>query len=138
VNFFKILFPSWLFFDRVGALPRLSWRPHDLGQNQGPWIPLGQTRPPLWRELFYNPERNQLHAIDTLLQRFLTELSHASESQTGTDSVTFHLIEAYVRFCVREQSAAEMNFQVRISVMESQDQGIRESDVLIFECENNK
>jgi hypothetical protein len=64
----RILVPSWRFFDRVGIHPQLFVR------TQGDWV-LAVTQPRLrWYSLFFNPQYNYYHACNNLLERLILEL----------------------------------------------------------------
>lgn len=70
--FLPVLFPSWRFFEQIGASPRIevclngAWQPVKLGPETQH---IGQTV----RRLLWNPDRNEALFLTALAERCLTE-----------------------------------------------------------------
>jgi len=80
----RILIPTWRFFNAVGPQFEL------LVRVQGEWrVAFGQPRL-RWYTLFFNPSGNSYHAVQNLLERLVSEVSAGAEAST---LVSFALVK---------------------------------------------
>ena len=69
----RVFIPSWRFFDRVGARPRVY-----VGAGSS-WRPLFTPPPRRWWRLLFNPAGNLHHANQNLVERLLSEVSRTDD-----------------------------------------------------------
>jgi hypothetical protein len=79
----RLFVPVWRFFDREGLRPEL-WV---LERNE--WRRLNERPPLKWYALVFNPEFNQFHALNNLLERLIQEL----QTQKPEELVSYRLVE---------------------------------------------
>lgn len=83
----RILIPTWRFFDSVGISPEL------LVFSDNAWRPF-LARPKLhWYSLFFNPRGNFYHAYNNLLERLIVEMADGGDP---AQLVSFALIKDLV------------------------------------------
>lgn len=103
----RILIPTWRFFDAVGVHPELFVR------IQGEWQPV-ITRPRLrWYSLFFNPGYNRFHACNNLLERLILEL--AGDVKSIERLVSYKLVENLAREFARAR-AHDSLFEFKVTI----------------------
>ena len=71
----RVLIPTWRFFDAVGDFPELLLKVNGRWQNANP-------RPRFsWYSLFFNPAGGLYHARNNLLERLLQEIAAGGDSE---------------------------------------------------------
>ena len=100
----RALMPSWKFFDEVGPGFELQFRVAGTIHDPEAWhlVRLEFRSSPF--SLFFNPQRNLIHALDSLVERIVIE-TQSLDTQTQLDfekSVTYSLILNWVRRCAKE------------------------------------
>lgn len=103
----RILIPTWRFFDSVGIHPELFVR---VG---GEWLP-AVPRPKMhWYSLFFNPEYNRYHACNNLLERLILELAEGSAIE---QLVSYKLVEDLARTFALARSSSVGLFEFKICI----------------------
>jgi len=98
LHLFRVLFPSWRFFDEVDLAPvlwvRISNNADAFGSEAfGEWTEcLRKTGARTWTGLFLNGRENALHACHSLLKQFVLNL----EEGDAESSVSLELVENLV------------------------------------------
>ncbi len=100
----RALVPSWKFFDKVGPGFELQFRVAGTIHDPEAWhlVRLEFRSSPF--SLFFNPQQNLIHALDSLVERIVIE-TQSLDAQTQLDfekSVTYSLILNWVRRCAKE------------------------------------
>jgi hypothetical protein len=104
----RILVPSWRFFDRIGIHPQLFVRFKD------DWI-LASSRPSLrWYSLFFNPAYNYYHACNNLLERLILELAENSENIETL--VSYQIVKTLARDFARERLSLQGPIEFKITI----------------------
>ena len=111
LNFFKVFFPTWSFFNTFNNTPILQFKifPED------PWADL--TPPPRRHELslFFNARVNYQHACNNHLLQWLQEMQKMDEEQLKNieSSQAFQIAQNMVSFGLRQNHVFE-SFQFRL------------------------
>ena len=93
----RAFFPSWKFFDDVGAVPVLLVRAGDREDALGPWQPCLGTAPRRWRALFLNAEANLLLAYGSLLTQLVADVEELPDDADVCELVSYQLTHHLVR-----------------------------------------
>ena len=112
IQLFRVLLPSWKFFDGLVDAPVLYHRVSQDGVNFGEWsqtIPKAQKR--RFKNLLLNSNENYLFAAHALLEYFKNDLQEKSDSQ-----VSLELIKNLVLYRLKEldQISEVSFFQIRL------------------------
>lgn len=112
LQFFRLFFPSWKFFDSVGSLPKLYFQ---IESRQ--WEPLLHSPPIVWWNLFVNSEGNLHHAYQNLVNRLVLDLNQLS-SNSPDELTSFQLVEQLVRSQIHQLNRYEKGqiYRFKISV----------------------
>ena len=119
VQLFRVLFPSWRFFDVMGETPTLYYRVASSSEDLGEWqaaLEKPELRSPYWPfNLFLNSENNFVLAGYSLVEQLVSdmeemygEIQGETQGVTGRDSeelersVSFQLVDNLVRFQIRQ------------------------------------
>jgi len=106
---FRLLFPSWKFFNCVGEIPQLLVREQD---RYGAWSdrqPLCQPRKRQWFHFWINSEYNDFLARGSVLQRFCEQVEEYSEN-TDDRSVdlrtfsTYRMLQRFVELVISRRT----------------------------------
>jgi hypothetical protein len=93
---FRLLFPSWAFFDAVTDVPRLELRVRSADELKGTWVAVLRAPSRGGRHVLFNPEGNEQLALQAVVDRF------AAECETGiADAVSLALVEQIAAQAVR-------------------------------------
>jgi hypothetical protein len=90
----RLLFPSWAFFDHAGDVPELEVRPQSAQLDV--WYPVVQPPARRWWQMFLNPRGTQALAVQTLVERWHSEVEESEESVV-TRALVERLVAEYVR-----------------------------------------
>jgi len=111
----RVLIPSWRFFDDVGHVSKLFYQV-DTAQK---WQPCFQPQARHWYQLFLNPHTNLRLALNSLVDRLMSEIS-AINPQANKDqlpqSVSYQLVENLVRHQVRSLLPKAQSFRFKIVI----------------------
>jgi len=113
IQLFRVLLPSWKFFDRVASVPRLWVRFSQDGKSFSDWIdrlPRKGSRD--WGRLFLNPRENKLFAAHSLLSQF----AEAPEEGASKDLVVRLALHGLTGDPVLDESLKAAQLQFRIEV----------------------
>lgn len=89
MTLFRIFIPTWRFFDRIGARPRL------LIETADGWRPLFKPPRRHWWRLVFNPGGNLHHANQNLTDRLLDEVGRVDDVRHLTSyQIVTHLARA--------------------------------------------
>jgi hypothetical protein len=106
-HLFRVLLPSWRFFDRAAALPRMEVRYGEDENELGPWsnpFPVQPHR--AWGRIFLNARENEKFAAYGVISQFIED---------PDNPVSKALIERLAEQCLRRMgSPAEKLLQFRI------------------------
>lgn len=110
----RVLIPSWRFFDDVGHVSKLFYQTNLATQ----WQPCFQPQPRHWYQLFLNPQTNLRMALNSLVERLVSEISEATEASKDQipQSVSYQLVENLVRHQARSQNVNIKTFRFKIIV----------------------
>ncbi len=93
-DFFRVLIPSWRFFDQTSAVPKLYARVTHRGQIGSSWLPVLAPPQLKWYSLFLNPEGNLYHANCNLLDHLLQSPEDAEARRILHRVVRHFLLQA--------------------------------------------
>lgn len=122
---FRVLFPSWRFYDDVNYVPFLYYRFGHDEKNFGEWK---LVLPKLKRNIFnilINPEANLTHAYNTLIQQLEQDKEEVSEENKNdfVKSVSYNLIKNLVQkqifFSHQLKSKFYFQFKIRAALPEN-------------------
>ena len=112
---FRVFFPSWRFFDRLGATPRLEYRRLNRPGDDR-WI--DALPPPNRRaltEIVFNPQGNLRLAANSLLEQLLQAIEDTPGEENVAQSEPYALVTRLVRWClVRAGAQPGEQFQFRL------------------------
>ena len=107
-------FPSWRFFDEVGAELRLEVRSGDSAQKLGEWRSVLSPIPRSTKNIFVNPKGNDLHACHNLLIQLNSDIQEFGTNVTQRPSY------AVTRNLARERADSQA-YQFRLLVMNAEE-----------------
>ncbi len=119
---FRVLFPSWRFFEEFGSLPALSYRIKTKpSQDFGPWMSAIPSPKRPWHSLFLNPEGNLFLAFHSLLEQCTDDLEEFdgkelnSFTQTTSYLLVKNLTEHQIKNHHKETLSSETRYQFRLT-----------------------
>lgn len=121
---FRVLLPSWRFFDGVGEAPELYYRTSF--ETSSPWvlgIPKIQSRS--WKKLFVNTEENFLFACHALLEYLKDDLRDGLDA-----SVSLELIKNLTIYQMNLAGVSSTQFQFMLATTPNQAAALYVSPVL--------
>ena len=94
LNFFKMIFPSWKFFDESADTPVLLYR--DLRSET--WIILFPPPKTSWKQILFNPKGNLYLAMHSHIQQVLDDLNHLDpkELEHFQDHISYKITNNFV------------------------------------------
>jgi hypothetical protein len=117
IHLFRVLFPTWRFFEDVGVVPQL-WHRYIGDQSPEEWQ---LTLPPLKRNyfmLFFNPWGNVTLAYGSLLESLLTDINDlpSADSESVATLTSYKLVRRLVEFKITEgnNNVAGLKYQFRV------------------------
>lgn len=110
----RLFFPSWRFFDELGAAPLLQYRIKEKTSEFGDWKVGVPSSPYAFGKLFLNPAGNLRNACNTMLERFVAELTKSEPDSSVESSVSYRLVEELLRAQLRENVGAIFQFRILI------------------------
>jgi hypothetical protein len=110
----RAFFPSWRFFDDVGAELRLEVRSGDSAQKLGEWRSVLAPIPRSMKNIFLNPKGNDLHACHNLLIQLNSDIQEFGANVIQRPSF------ALTRNLAREQRDSQA-YQFRLTVMNAEE-----------------
>ncbi len=116
----RVFIPSWRFFDEVGPAPRLYFRVATDPGDLGAWLPIEAHRGSLGRRslysLFLNPDENLFLAGNSLVAQLLSDIEDRGEGDSDRvqDSVSYRLVERWVRWQFRGQGVQRYQFKISL------------------------
>lgn len=110
----RVLIPSWRFFDDVGHVSKLFYQTNLATQ----WQPCFQPLPRHWYQLLLNPQTNLRMALNSLVERLVSEISESTEANKDQipQSVSYQLVKNLVRHQARSQNTNIKTFRFKIVV----------------------
>ena len=114
---FRVLLPSWRFFEDIAPAPRLWCRVAAHGGDFGPWRELlrGSTR--CAGALLLNPAGNLHLACHAALEQFQSELEEAASDMPAAELIGYELVANIVAYELRTARVAgpHARFQFRVA-----------------------
>jgi hypothetical protein len=110
---FRLLFPSWAFFDRAGDPPVLEMRAFSSNTPAEEWQPVVQAPPRRWWHLLFNPHGTLALAEQTLVERWHAELEDGAETEV-TRALVERLVAASARDIVTSTTDTKRQYRLRI------------------------
>jgi hypothetical protein len=117
LQLFRVLIPSWRFFDVADPMPMLEFRMAPEGQGFGPWLEAIERpgKRSAWR-IFWNPVENERLARHSLVRQLLDDVNDEVEPDIA-DSVSYELVRNLVLDRVgSEARAGKLRFQFRMTL----------------------
>jgi hypothetical protein len=116
LTLFRVLWPSWRFFEDIAPAPRLFGRVAARGEDFGAWRELlpGPARRP--SALFLNAAGNLHLACHAVLEQFQSELEEASPDAPVSELIGYGLVANIAAYELRasERESPHARFQFRL------------------------
>lgn len=115
--FFRVLVPSWRFFEDVGHSLLLEYRSGE-PNHMGEWQNALERPAPRWYSFLFNPSGNLFLAEQSLLQRFEGDIGNLDPARTHEfeHATSFLLVKQLVRVRLQQEGrAAGTRYQFRVS-----------------------
>jgi hypothetical protein len=125
----RAFFPSWKFFDEVGAVPVLLARVGTSEDALGPWRPCLAPAPRPWHAALIDTEATLLLAYGSLLQQLIADLEELPDDDDGNTTVSYQLTHHLVRARVAVPPGA--SYQFRVCVVEPGAAATDDDDVMV-------
>jgi len=103
---FRVLFPSWRFFDQPGIQPQLYYQTN----LSSDWILLNQKMNFSYTTFLLNPKGNLAHAKNNLLQHLLIDLN----DNLSEPSPTYTLVKTWVLDHLKSTAPLARSFQFKL------------------------
>lgn len=123
LQLFRVLFPSWRFFEDIAAVPVLHYRCENSSGEFSAWREALRRPQREMLGIFCNPQTNLYHACQSLLQHLESDIGDCqTEQEIGTfaDSVSYlltrHLVASLIRQEHSELQAKRFQFKVTRAV----------------------
>lgn len=123
-TFWRLIIPSWRFYEEVGEVVELSYRTENQDTGFGPWTSAIQVPS---RGFFLNSEENLSLACKGLVGQLVCELSERrdGEEKPIEDTVAYRLVTELAR---QQAQASGGNFQFKVSCISP---GLEPQDYLL-------
>lgn len=123
IHFFRVFFPSWKFFEDIGASPQLFYRLKQSSGDFGSWTPLIHKQPRHLSHLFINPQILYLLSIQSLLQHITTAAAEALDQQQTamefSQSVPYQLVKnCVIESLSKNKFTSPVDFQFKVSTVD--------------------
>lgn len=122
LKLFRVLFPSWRFFETLQPIPRIYFRVGTGRLDHSAWKPLLIPSPPRrLRHLFHNPEENLRLAFQVQVEQLLNDIAESEPtSEFEFEKLpAFHIVSTQVRELILAQTTLPIKFyQFKIGVIE--------------------
>lgn len=119
LTLFRVLVPSWRFFDGVSTHPTLTIRVADPGTDAfGPWTTLLPPPRHRWWHVVWNPAGNLSFASHSLLGRLRSDLEdneYDDEPAPPDSLVSYQLVVNLVRWWLRSRAGTGTRVQFRLT-----------------------
>lgn len=119
---FRVLFPSWRFFESIAPAPNLSYRVAHAGEDFGGWR---DALPPVERtplSLLLNARGNLQLAAQSLVERLFEDLDSISAAEAH-DNVSYQLVRCLVQSRLPGAAAeAGRRYQFRLTLPDDDDE----------------
>lgn len=115
LQLFRVLFPSWRFFDSAAPTPRLMVRTAQPGEPLGAYHDALPALPRRWSALFLNAEGNLRLAYHGLLERLVSDLAELDEgdAESARQLLSYELVVNLARASLRDVQPAD-RFQFKV------------------------
>ncbi|MFN8392472.1 MAG: hypothetical protein U0136_19420 [Bdellovibrionota bacterium] len=119
MQLFRVVLPSWRFFDQPCDIPRLRYRVSMQNGSLGEWREALQPPPRRWWNLFFNPKGTAYLACHSLLRQLETEIGELDPADTDAfpESAVFRLVHNLARYCIARDEALRTGAQYQFSVL---------------------
>lgn len=122
-SLFRVLFPSWRFFEDVGPVSRLYYRYQLSNGKLSDWMETPKFPQKKWHNLFFNPEGNLFLASHSLIDQAISDVNERSPNDKSdfSETVSYRLLRNLVEVDMI-QSGLDPNqvpFQFKIEVWQS-------------------
>jgi hypothetical protein len=113
LEFFKIFFPSWKFFDDSTLWPKLEYQ-----VNDGNWQEFTQRPKVHAFNILFNPDNLVLLNFQTHIQKMLMNLSYLSEIdlENYSKSVDYQQASHFLEYFLRQGNPQLQNFQFKFKI----------------------
>jgi hypothetical protein len=114
LQLFRVLIPSWRFFDVADPVPVLELRLAPAQGDFGPWLEAidrpGERRP---RQLFWNPRENELLARHSLVRQLFDDVNDEVDPDISK-SVSYELVRGLVLERAAREAARRFQFRMTL------------------------
>lgn len=134
LQLFRVLFPSWKFFDDVAAIPTLHYRLETSPDLFTQWEEIPKKPQRRLLGIFVNPELNCYLACQSLLQQLesdIGDLQSEGQAEQFFQSVSYQLTLNLVRDSIKELTT-DRRFQFKICRAQTFDRLAQTVDVETF------
>lgn len=115
---FKVLFPSWKFFDRAGPTATLFYKLS--GTSNSEWVSCPAPPKRNFLNLILNPKGNVFLAMHGLIDNLVTDINSMSNETTGAQAITeaksYKLVVRLIQFLLKEQGIKNNSFYFKVNV----------------------
>ncbi len=119
---FRVLFPSWRFFESITPIPKISYRINKTGLIYSPWQELNlfsEKRRPF--NLFYNPSENLRITYQGQIEQLLNDIAttHSCSEAFIQNLTAYKIVLAFIRRRLSEiHPTGFKEFQFKIGALE--------------------
>lgn len=119
---FRVLFPSWRFFEDITPIPKVYYRIQQNGFVYTPWIELQfSPGPRKFSHLFHNPDENLRITYQVQIEQLLNDIAIAQSDAEGfiPQLASYKIIFALIRLQILDRHPEGFeSFQFKIGALE--------------------
>ena len=127
IKVFRVLFPSWKFFESLTPIPKIYYRYSSDQKKFTDWLPLKQSiaisasLSKRLAKIFHYPEGNLSTFTQGQIEQFLNDVSQSKVENGGEleSLVSYKIVNFWIRSCILERHKNNLKiYQYKIGVLE--------------------
>ncbi len=121
---FRILIPSWRFFEDAGDVPSISYQLIQQSQTES-WLPALQPPRTGFLNLFFNQEVNIYLAVCGTVDKLIEEINQSPNDFDASASTSYQILLLFLQNELRaqpEMKASSFRFKIQVTSLSSVDQ----------------